>query len=197
MPLIKFGRSQMDTSSFVRQAAPEDSAKIKEIIDLSFPRVFRYFASRSVDSEEGKVLVAQSQGEVSGFAKLIEFKVGERSYGCILWIAVHPENRRRGIALNLTNAGVDSLKKNGAQAVFASTQWRNSAAKATLGKAGFVQMGFLGLRRLFGWRVFSFYSNIWYAPGEIVYTKNFREVWSGEQDLNLRQLGICGLDRLE
>jgi ribosomal protein S18 acetylase RimI-like enzyme len=163
----------MDTSSLVRQAAPDDRAKIKEIIDLSFPRFFRYFASHSLDSEEGKVLVAQSQGEVWGFAKLIEFKVGNGKYGCILWIAVHPKYRRRKIALNMTNAGVDSLKKDGAQAVFASTQWRNNAAKATLTKAGFGQVGFLGLRRIFGWRVFSFYREIWYAPGEIVYIKQF------------------------
>jgi hypothetical protein len=29
-------------------------------------------------------------------------------------------------------------------------------------------MGFLGLWRLFGWRVFQFYREIWFAPGEIV-----------------------------
>ena len=26
---------------------------------------------------------------------------------------------------------------------------------------------------------------------------SLKDVWSGEQDLNLRQLGICGLGRLE
>lgn len=61
------------------------------------------------------------------------------------------------------------MNKEGAQAVFASTQWRNKAAKATLTKAGFGQVGFLGLWRVLGWRVFSFYRKIWYAPGEIVY----------------------------
>ncbi len=69
----------------------------------------------------------------------------------------------------------NTLKKEGAKAVFASTQRRNNAAKATLGKAGFVQMGFLGLWRVFGWRVFSFYRNIWYAPGEIVFMHNSLE----------------------
>ncbi len=68
----------------------------------------------------------------------------------------------------MTNEGVGNLKKDGAQAVFASTQRRNKAAKATLGKAGFRQVGFLDLWQVFGWRVFSFYREIWYAPGEIV-----------------------------
>jgi ribosomal protein S18 acetylase RimI-like enzyme len=53
--------------------------------------------------------------------------------------------RRRGIALTLTTAVVDALKKEGAKAVFASTQSRNAAAKGTLGKAQFKQIAFLGL----------------------------------------------------
>jgi GNAT superfamily N-acetyltransferase len=100
---------------------------------------------------------------------LIEFQISSVKYGCILWIAVHPAFRRKGIAHALTNAGVESLKKEGAKAVFASTQHRNSAAKGALSKTGFQQMGFLDLQLLFGWRVFSFYREIWFAPGEIVF----------------------------
>ena len=85
--------------------------KIKEIIDLSFPRFFRYFAWHSVISDQMRlVLVAEVEGKLSGFAKLIEFNIGVAKYGCILWIAVHPAYRRRGIALSLTKAGVDCLK---------------------------------------------------------------------------------------
>lgn len=163
----------MDSKSAVRQALPADLERVKGIIDLSFPRLFRYFAHHSVKSEEGKVLIFENHDVVSGFAKLIDFKVGNIKYGCILWIAVHPDYRRQGIALILTNKGVGTLKKESVQAVFASTQWRNNAAKATLTKAGFGQVDFLGLWRVFGWRVFSFYRKIWYAPSEIVYIKDF------------------------
>jgi hypothetical protein len=31
---------------------------------------------------------------------------------------------------------------------------------------------FLGLRRVFGWHVFSFYREIWYAPGKIVFMQS-------------------------
>jgi len=138
----------LENTLSIRQSTPDDYAILKEIIDLSFPMFFRYFAIRSVTSEDGKVLVSETQGDVSGFVKLIEFKSGSRKYGCILWIAVHPSYRRRGIALRLTNAGIDYLKNDGSQAVFASTQTRNKAAQATLGKAGFRLVGFLSL-----WRV--------------------------------------------
>jgi ribosomal protein S18 acetylase RimI-like enzyme len=152
----------------IREATPSDRAKLKEIIDLSFPRFFRFFASRSVSDTHEPTLVSEQESVVVGFAKLIEFNVGNGTYGCILWIAVHPAYRRRGIALALTDAGVDYLKQRGVQAVFASTQRKNSAALATLGRAGFELVGFLGLWRLFGWRIFEFYGDIWFAPGELV-----------------------------
>ncbi len=160
---------ELSNKAVIREATNNDMAKLKEIIDLSFPRFFRFFANRSVNSEEGRTLVADDQGVILGFAELIEFDINARKYGCILWIAVYPSHRRKGVAASLTNAGVDSLKKDGSQAVFASTQRRNHGALATLDRTGFVRIGFLGLRRLFGWRIFSFYSDIWFAPTEVVF----------------------------
>ena len=167
------GSSQVNSEPIIRKAKKVDRSNLKEIIELSFPRFFRFFASQSINSEEGTVLVSETEGITSGFAKIIEFNIGINKYGCILWIAVHPTYRRRGTAFALTNEGLDCLKKDGAKAVFASTQRRNRAALATLGKAGFKRIGFLGLWRVFGWRVFSFYSEIWYAPSEIVLMKDF------------------------
>ncbi len=157
----------MNTPS-IRQATSDDCAKLKEIINLSFPRFFRFFANHSLCSEEGKTLVCEQQGTVAGFAKLIEFNVGSSKYGCILWLAVHPEQRRKGIAAALVKAGTETLKKKGTEMVFASVQRRNKASLAAFGGKGFVRVGFWGLRRLFGWRVFGFYRGIWFAPGEIV-----------------------------
>lgn len=158
----------MNTVPSIRQATSSDYAKLKEIIDLSFPRFFRYFALESVNSKDGKVLLIEVQGQTAGFAKLITFTIRNEFYGCLLWIAVHPNYRRHGFAFQLTNAGVNNLKDEGAHAVFASTQRRNKAELAALAKSGFKRAGFLGLWRLFGWRVFQLYSDIWLAPGEVV-----------------------------
>jgi len=158
----------VNSESSVRQATKDDRARLKEIIDLSFPRFFRFFASHSVDSEDGIVLVSENQGTISGFAKLIEFNIEQRKFGCILWIAVHPLCQHRRIGSGLTKAGVDYLRKSGSQAVFASTQRRNKSALLTLGSAGFERIGFLSLAQIFGRRVFEFYGDIWFAPGEIV-----------------------------
>lgn len=159
----------MDAEVTVREAVAGDRAGIKEVIDRSFPRFYRYFSSESVDSEGGVVLVCEVQGKIAGFTRLTEFSVGKRRCGCILWIAVHPDYRKRGIALKLSQTAVECLKTRGAETVFASTQRRNRGARATLAKAGFNLMGFLGLRQIFGWHVFSFYASIWYAPGELVF----------------------------
>ena len=135
---------------------------------MSFPRFFRFFASGSLDSEEGKLLVSEVEGQVAGFSKLTEFCIAKHKYGCILWIAVHPRHRRKGVASALVQAGVENLKHDGAEAVFASVQRRNKASLATFDKEDFKRVGFAHLRRLFGWRVLQFYGDIWFAPGEIV-----------------------------
>jgi ribosomal protein S18 acetylase RimI-like enzyme len=142
---------------------------LKEIIDLSFPRFFRFFAAESVGSEEGKVLVSEFEGVVVGFAKLIDFYVAKHKCGCILWVAVHPNQRRKGFASSLVNAGVEDLKRESSRKVFASVQRANRASLATFCGQGFERIGFVELWRRFGWRTFQFYSDIWYAPGEIVF----------------------------
>jgi len=152
----------------IRPGEHLDRAVLKEIIDLSFPRFFRFFAANSVDSEDGKFLVSEFGGVVVGFAKLTEFSIDRHKYGCILWLAVHPNQRRKGVASALVQAGVEELKRDGAEAVFASVQRRNMASLATFGRDGFERVGFVSLWRRFGWRTFQFYSDIWFAPGEIV-----------------------------
>ena len=151
----------------IRSSVQSDKRRLKEIIDLSFPRFFRFFASHSLYSE-GTVLVSEEKRIMVGFAKLTEFRVGGRGFGCVLWLAVHPDFRRRNVAAELVEAGTNYLISRHAGGVFASTQRWNSGSLATFGKAGYRRMDFGGLWRIFGWRVFSFYRKIWFAPGEIV-----------------------------
>jgi ribosomal protein S18 acetylase RimI-like enzyme len=157
----------LNADLIVRLMAQSDLNQVKHVIDMSFPRFYRYFSFHSVE-EEGQVLVAELQETIVGFAKLIDFVIGFKKYGCILWIAVHPSFRRTGIAAKLTNTATQQLKQNGAVAVFASTQRRNIGALSVLRLEGFRRMGFVGLWRLFGWRIFRFYSAIWFAPYEVV-----------------------------
>ena len=114
------------------------------------------------------VAESESEGAVVGFAKLITFHVGNNNYGCVLWLATHPDFRRKGFAAALVKAGTEYLKGDGAEAVFASVNRRNKASLAVFAKAGFRRMGVVGLWRLFGWRIFEFYSDIWFAPTEVV-----------------------------
>ncbi len=157
----------MSTDFRIRHMLLSDKAMIKHVINLSFPIFYRYFATHSLH-EEGQVLVSETAGNIFGFAKLIDFCIGNNKYGCILWIAVHPTFRRKGIAASLTYCATQFLKQGGALAVFASTQRRNVAALSALSLQGFRKMSFLDLWRIFGWRSFEFYRDIWFAPGEIL-----------------------------
>ena len=120
-----------------------DLNQVKQIIDLSFPIFYRFFATHSLH-EEGQVIVGEIAGRIVGFAKLINFYIGGKKYGCILWIAVHPNFRRKGIAGSITSNGIQRLKQEGSSAVFASTQRRNVAALSVLSLQGFTLARKLG-----------------------------------------------------
>lgn len=155
-------------SSPNRVAQKEDFAAIKEVIDASFPRFYRYFAWHSILDRNEPTLIYQADKAVAGFAKLITFHVNDSKFGCILWIAVHPQFRYRGVASALTHASLEHLRADGVRAVFASTQRGNVGALAILEGVGFVRIGFLELCRLFGLGVFGFFRSVWFAPGEVV-----------------------------
>jgi ribosomal protein S18 acetylase RimI-like enzyme len=161
-----------NSSLIIRQALPSDNAVLKAIVDSSFPRFFRYFAMHSLRDKEGTTLVGQQDNDFVGFSKLIWFTINHEQYGCILWLAVHPNMRKKGYATTLVDAGAQYLKSNGSKAVFASVQRTNNASLATFKKEGFAPIGFLGLWRLFGKKVFRFYGDIWFASGEIALIKN-------------------------
>lgn len=146
---------------------PSDSGMLREIVDLSFSRFLGFFAVHSLH-EEGQVLVIETKGTVVGFVKLVGFQVSGVKFGCISWVSVHPKFRRKGIATALLNAGTMRLKADGAKAIFASVQKRNIASLSVFNTQGFREMGFVELRRLFSWRVFEFYRDIWHGPREIV-----------------------------
>jgi ribosomal protein S18 acetylase RimI-like enzyme len=158
----------MTFNATIQKATPTDLPKIQTIINTSFPRFYRHFAYRSVSNFKTPTLTATTPEGIAGFAKLIEFNVGDKRCGCILWIAVAPEFRRQGIGVLLARAAIEEFRARGAGLVFASTQHDNLGALGSLGKAGFVRVGFGAMRRLFGWRVFGFYKSIWFVPTEIV-----------------------------
>ena len=152
----------------VRSMLPTDAGRLKEIAALSFSKFMGFFAVHSLFSEEGQVIISEAQGTAVGFAKLIDFQIEGCKFGCILWIAVHPDFRRKGVASALTTEGLLRLKNNGAKAVFASTQRRNIVAQNLLLQKGFRKMSFIDFWRIFKGRVFEFYADIWLAPGEVV-----------------------------
>ncbi len=161
------GAQRLKQTFKIRTSIESDEESLREIVDLSFPVFFRFFARHSLSSE-GAVLAGEIDRKVVGFAKLTEFSVGVRKCGCILWLAVHPNFRGRHIALELVEAGANNLFNHGSEMIFASVQKRNYGSLATFEKAGFRKMGLKDLWRVFGLRVFDLYRDIWYAPGEIV-----------------------------
>jgi ribosomal protein S18 acetylase RimI-like enzyme len=148
-----------------------DTDSLKQITHTPFPKFFQHIATQRQYSDV-QVLVSEAQGKAVGFAKLVKFHVEGDKFGCILGVAVLPQFRRKGIAIGLVKAGTKCLKYDGATAVFATAETMNFASLAVFNKAGFRRMGFLSLRRLFGWRIFELYRAIKFSIGHIVLMYN-------------------------
>jgi L-amino acid N-acyltransferase YncA len=149
----------------------KDLPQVQQIINLSFGRFFRIFASQSLH-EEGQVLVSETESRIVSFAKLTKFSLKEANCACILWIVTHPQFRGKGIASGILNEALQLLKLQGVVAVFASVGRRNSPSLKLFGMHGFRKMGFLDLWEIFRLNIFRLYSDIWYAPREIVLMLN-------------------------
>jgi ribosomal protein S18 acetylase RimI-like enzyme len=151
----------------VREAEFLERVAVEEVCRVSFGRVYGFFAVRSLGSP-GSLLVGEMHRVVAGFAKLATFSVGGRALGGVLWLAVRPEFRRRGVASALMEAAVEYLMNQGVTAVYVSTRKDNLPALKLFQGRGFRKVGFRVLLELFGFRVVELYLKLRTAPSEIV-----------------------------
>jgi ribosomal protein S18 acetylase RimI-like enzyme len=93
----------------IRRAEQYEKEAIKNICRVSFDPLYGYFAIRSLNLPN-QVLVADIKGRIVGFAKLRLIRINKDLIGNILWIAVLPEFRQKGIATALIEAALNCFK---------------------------------------------------------------------------------------
>jgi ribosomal protein S18 acetylase RimI-like enzyme len=163
-------KKDMAFGFIVRQAEPRDTDAMEEICRLSFDGLYGYFAIRSLHSSD-HILVSKDGQKVVGFAVLKSVHIGKRArLGNILWLAVHPELRRKGVASGLIEASMGYFKDHGMNTVYVSVRKGNSAALCSFERKGFRRLDFHELFGLKGRRVLEVYSKMHIVPGEIVLT---------------------------
>jgi len=153
----------------VRQAEPRDTDAMEEICKLSFDGLYGFFAIRSLHSSD-HILVSMVGQKVVGFAVLKSVHIGKHMLGNILWLAVHPELRRQGVASGLIETSMGYFKDHGMNSVYVSVRKGNSAALCSFERKGFRRLDFHELLRLYGRRVWEVYSKMHIVPGKIVLT---------------------------
>jgi len=155
-----------------RDARREDRATLEEIIQKSFRHgIYTFFARRSLKSAP-KVIVSEMHGKVAGFAEPKVVRIGARTIGNILWIAVHPDYRRRGVATALVDECVRYLSENRAGDVFISVEPNNLPAFELFESRGFRKVRPDEIGKTFGLRRMSFYSKLLIAPHEVVLVRS-------------------------
>lgn len=155
----------------VRDYRPEDRAALEAIIRSCWTGIYAFFALRSLDSAP-KILVAELDGNVIGFAEPRSERIGRSLVGNILWVAVRPDLRKRGVARQLVEECIGLLKGMGTGSVYVSIERDNRPSLEMFEKKGFARIGFSELAKQYGFRVLSFYSMFMIAPHEKVMVLN-------------------------
>lgn len=145
---------------------------MSRIIESSFRHgIYTFFATRSLRSAP-KIIVYEKDGKIAGFAEPRAVIIGGRKIGNILWIAISPDERRKGVASTLVAECVRILREDGVQSIFVSVESDNMPSFALFEKEGFKRIGSKELRKEFGLRIISFYSKMFIAPHEIVLVRS-------------------------
>ena len=102
---------------------------------------YNYWTIREVadhlETEAGLCFVADHEGEVVGFALGAESYEVLEDTGHLEWLAVAPEHRRRGLAVELIDTVVAELRRRGRAEVVADVSSANAASRGLFRRAGF------------------------------------------------------------
>ncbi len=102
---------------------------------------YNYWSVREVadhlETSPDLCFVAESDGNVVGFALAAPSYEILESTGHLEWVAVVPEQRRAGLAMQLIDAVVERLRSLGCVDVVADVSSSNEASSAVFRRAGF------------------------------------------------------------
>jgi ribosomal protein S18 acetylase RimI-like enzyme len=104
---------------------------------------YNYWSVREVadhlEQEPGLCFVAEDGGAVTGFVLGAESYEILKDTGHLEWIAVAPEQRRRGLAVRLIETFLDALRARGRKDVVADVSTANEASRGLFERAGFTE----------------------------------------------------------
>ena len=151
----------------IRPKNETDQISIQEIVNMSFSYYLQRFAHRGLNSD-GEILVGQINQKTVGYVKLRIFNINNETYGAILWLAVHPEYRKNGIASRLLASGTKHLKDRNAKMVFATADPKNKATLTCFKHEQYKKIIFPGVWQLFKWRSLKGYFQNWLMSRKVV-----------------------------
>ncbi len=156
----------------LREARPDDEEALTGIIRNSFRHgIYTFFATRSLRSAP-KVIVSDVDAKAVGFAEPLTVTVDDKKIGNILWIAIHPDYRRRGVASALVDECVRYLSEQGVDEIFISVERDNQPAFGLFEPKGFRRVGRSEIHARFGLKSISFYGKLMIAPHEVVLVRS-------------------------
>lgn len=157
----------------IRDVRPSDSDRLRRITEVSFDRVYAFFAVRGL-RRAWPLLVAE-EGNVSiGFLEGRLFD-GSPSIGYVYFVAVDPDARRRGIGHALVEQSLRRFAVRGATQVFAAVPRESDASIGLFASLGFGKIPRGVLWRWYRWRGLGVQMRMVLAPHEALMARTFTD----------------------
>ncbi|MCB2184877.1 MAG: GNAT family N-acetyltransferase [Deltaproteobacteria bacterium] len=142
------GKKGRRPALLVREMQIDDLAQIFHLGEQLFtpqdyPNLYRTWDEYEVvglfQSDPENCLVAEQEGRLAGFllGTTIEKRRSAWKYGYLVWLGVHPDFQRAGVAQKLFARFLDIMEETGARIILVDTQADNHPALAFFRRMGF------------------------------------------------------------
>jgi ribosomal protein S18 acetylase RimI-like enzyme len=139
----------VDPTFTIRPMEAAERPAVMAVVRRSFPLLQWPFFSFSPHT-----LVAESAGTILGGIVLKVFPLaGGRRGGLISWIFTGPEARGRGVGQALADAGLERLRQEGCDEVFAGVEGYNASSNKLWATRGFSPLSLRQQIDRYGWRL--------------------------------------------
>jgi ribosomal protein S18 acetylase RimI-like enzyme len=133
-----------------RAAEKNDIEAINGILTASFDSVYAFFARKSIAGLEN-VIVAEDENRLNGVINYRIFDSGNGKIGYLYYLAVHPDDRRKGIGKRLIREATRRIDEEaGPVDVYAAAERSNRASKRLLERIGFAVISRSDFRKKYG-----------------------------------------------
>jgi N-acetylglutamate synthase-like GNAT family acetyltransferase len=154
-----------------RSAHNCDRPAIDQILDVSFSRIYAYYAKKSFENLANTFCAVENE-DVVGVINWRVYKAGKITIGYLFWLGVLPEHRKKGVGSELMRRAVQSIyETNGQIDIYTAAEKKNKISGILIEKQGFIKADKKQVKRKYGKNYSALFGEMMVMPWEVLFVK--------------------------